>query len=163
MSKTEKEQILVRYGGSRKERELFLKGMMSPDGKAEVLDDAVILDVSYANLAGDICSSIYAEFGAEVIKIEPPEGDPSRKITPCGVNRNGVGVPFIMEARNKRYMTLDLREEASREEFKKLAKRAHLIIETYERCEMDAWDIGCGQLREVNRGLVYLGISWCGK
>jgi len=156
---SEKEQILVRYGGSRKEREIFLKGMMSPDGKPEVLDDALILDVSYANLSGDICSSIYAEFGAEVIKIEPPEGDPSRKITPYGVNRNGTGVPFIMEARNKRYMTLDLRKEADREEFKKLAKKAHVVIEAYAPGQMDAWGIGYRQLSEINPGLVYVAIS----
>jgi CoA:oxalate CoA-transferase len=156
---SEKEQILVRYGGSRKEREIFLKGMMSPDGKPEVLDDAVILDVSYANLSGDICSSIYAEFGAEVIKIEPPEGDPSRKITPYGVNRNGTGVPFIMEARNKRYMTLDLKKEADREEFKKLAKKAHVVVETYAPGQMDAWGIGYRQLSEINPGLVYIAIS----
>ncbi|MCX5996897.1 MAG: CoA transferase [Chloroflexi bacterium] len=159
MSKKEKEQILVRYGGSRKEREIFLKGMMNPDGKDEVIDDAVVLDMSYGNLSGDICSSIYAEFGAEVIKIEPPGGDPSRKITPYGVNRKGVGVPFIMEARNKRYMTLDLREEAGREELKKLAKKAHVIIETYEPGKMDAWGIGYRQLSEINPGLVYIAIS----
>jgi len=156
---SEKEQILVRYGGSRKEREIFLKAMMSPDGKPEVLDDAVILDVSYANLSGDICTSIYAEFGAEVIKIEPPEGDPSRKMTPFGVNRNGTGVPFIMEARNKRYITLDLKKEADREEFKKLVKKAHVVIETYAPGQMDAWGIGYRQLSEINPSLVYIAIS----
>lgn len=160
---SEKEQILVRYGGSRKEREIFLKSMMSPEGKPEVLDDALILDASYANLSGDICSSIYAEFGAEVIKIEPPEGDPSRKITPYGVNRNGTGVPFIMEARNKRYMTLDLRKESDREDFKKLAKRAQVVIETYQPGQMDAWGIGYRQLSELNPGLVYIAISTYGQ
>ncbi|MCX6004953.1 MAG: CoA transferase, partial [Chloroflexi bacterium] len=159
MSKKEKEQILVRYGSSRKEREDFLKGMMSPEGKAEVLDDVLVLDVSYANMSGDIASSIFAEFGAEVIKIEPPEGDPSRKITPNGVNRNGVGIPFIMEARNKRYYTLDLRTEAGRDEFKKLAVRAHIIIETYKPGQMDSWGIGYRQLSATNPGLVYIAIS----
>ena len=160
---SEKEQILVRYGGSRKEREIFLKSMMSPDGKPEVLDDDVILDASYANMSGDICSSIYAEFGAEVIKIEPPEGDPSRKITNYGVNRNGTGVPFIMEARNKRYITLDLRKESDREDFKKLARKAHVVIDTYEPGQMDAWGIGYRQLSELNPGLVYIAISSYGQ
>ncbi len=160
---SEKEQILVRYGGSRKEREIFLKSMMSPDGKPEVLDDDVILDASYANMSGDICSSIYAEFGAEVIKIEPPEGDPSRKITHYGVNRNGTGVPFIMEARNKRYITLDLRKESDREDFKKLARKAHVVIDTYEPGQMDAWGIGYRQLSELNPGLVYIAISSYGQ
>ncbi len=159
MSKKEKEQILVRYGGSRKEREDFLKAMMSPDDKPEVLSDTLILDVSYANMSGDICSGIYAEFGAEVIKIEPPEGDPSRKMTPYGVNRSGVGVPFIMEARNKRYMTLDLKSEAGRADFKKLAAKAGVVIETFDPGQMDSWGIGYRQLSEINPGLVYIAIS----
>jgi len=45
-----------------------------------------------------------------VIKIEPPEGDPARQITPFGANVKGVGIPFMFEARNKRYMTLDLKK-----------------------------------------------------
>ena len=160
---SEKEQILVRYGGSRKEREIFLKSMMSPEGKPEVFDDVMVLDASYANMSGDICSSIFAEFGAEVIKIEPPEGDPSRKITPYGVNRNGTGVPFIMEARGKRYMTLDLRKESDRQEFKKLAGKAQVVIETYQPGQMDAWGIGYRQLSEINPGLVYIAISTYGQ
>ena len=46
MSKIEKEQILVRYGGSRKEREEFLRGMINPEGKPEVLNDVTVLDES---------------------------------------------------------------------------------------------------------------------
>jgi hypothetical protein len=159
MSKIEKEQILVRYGGSRKEREEFLRGMINPEGKPEVLNDVTVLDVSYANLSGDICSSIFAEFGAEVIKIEPPEGDPSRKITPYGVNRNGVGVPFIMEARNKRYFTLDLKTEEGRRDLKSLAAKAQIVIETYAPGTMDSWGVGYRQLAEINPGLVYIAIS----
>jgi len=159
MSEKEKEQILVRYGGSRREREVFLKSMMSPEGKPEVLENVIVLDLSYANLAGDICSSIFSEFGAEVIKIEPPGGDPSRKITPYGVNRNGVGVPFLMEARSKRYCTLDIKTEEGREEIKKLAKKADLIIETYAPGKMDGWGIGYRQLSETNPGLIYIAIS----
>jgi len=156
---SEKEQILVRYGGTRKEREIFLKSMMSPEGKPEVLDDAVILDASYGNLSGDICSSIYAEFGAEVIKIEPPEGDPSRKFTHYGINRNGTGIPFIMEARNKRFITMDLRKEADREDFKKLVKKAHVVIDTFKPGQMDEWGIGYRQLSEINPSIVYIAIS----
>ena len=159
MSNKDKETILVRYGGSRREREEFLKAMMSPGGKPEVLEGIKVLDVSYANLSGDVCSSIFAEFWAEVVKIEPPEGDPSRKITPYGVNRNGTGVPFIMEARNKKYCTLDLRKEADRAEFKKMAAKVDVVVETYAPGKMDAWGIGYRQLSEVNPGLIYIAIS----
>ena len=64
-----------------------------------------------------------------------------------------------MEARNKRYMTLDLRKESDREDFKKLAKQAHVVIETYQPGQMDAWGIGYRQLSEINPSLVYIAIS----
>ncbi len=67
----------------------------------------MVLDASSANFSGIFAASILAEFGAEVIKIEPAEGDPARKMTPYGKNVKGVGIPFMMEGRNKRYMTLD--------------------------------------------------------
>ncbi|HCS76308.1 MAG TPA: carnitine dehydratase, partial [Syntrophaceae bacterium] len=58
--------------------------MMNAEGKAEVLDDILVLDVSSANFAGIIAASFLAEFGAEVVKIEPAQGDPARQITPFG-------------------------------------------------------------------------------
>ncbi|MCJ7515596.1 MAG: CoA transferase, partial [Dehalococcoidia bacterium] len=134
--KKEKEQVLVRYGVARRERQKFLASMMSPEGKPEVLSDIVVLDVSYANFSGIIAASLFAEFGAEVIKIEPSEGDPSRKMTPYGAKVNGVGIPFLMEARNKRYLTLDVRTAAGRKDFKKLAAKADVLIETFPAGQM---------------------------
>ena len=68
---------------------------MNPEGKPEVLDDILVLDASYANFSGIIAASFFAEFGAEVIKIEPPDGDPCRRMTPFGENVKGVGIPFL--------------------------------------------------------------------
>jgi CoA:oxalate CoA-transferase len=154
-----KEQVLVRYGISRREREQFLAAMMSPEGKPEVLSDVVVLDASYANFSGIIAASLFAEFGAEVIKIESPEGDPSRKMTPYGAKVNGVGIPFLMEARNKRYLELDLTTAAGRKDFKKLAAKADILIETCPAGQMDGWGIGYRQLGEVNPGLIYIAIT----
>ncbi len=81
---------------------------MTTEGKAEALDDMMVLDLSYANFSGNITSSFFAEAGAEVIKVEPPEGDPSRVMSPFGTNIKGVGIPFLMESRNKRLITLDI-------------------------------------------------------
>jgi CoA:oxalate CoA-transferase len=155
----EQEQILVRYGISRREREQFLANMMSPEGKPEVLSDVLVLDVSYANFSGIIAASLFAEFGAEVIKIEPPDGDPSRKITPYGAKVNGVGIPFLMEARNKRYLTLDVRTAEGRKYFKKLAAKADIVIETFPAGQMDNWGIGYRQLSQTNPGLIYIVIT----
>jgi crotonobetainyl-CoA:carnitine CoA-transferase CaiB-like acyl-CoA transferase len=153
------EQVLVRYGISRRERQQFLAGMMSPEGKPEVLSDVVVLDASYANFSGIIAASLFAEFGAEVIKIEPPDGDPSRKMTPYGAKVNGVGIPFLMEARNKKYLELDLATAAGRKDFKKLAAKADILIETYPAGQMDTWGIGYRQLSEANPGLIYTAIT----
>jgi len=50
--------------------------------KPEALDDIVVLDLSYGSFAGLYCSSLLAEYGAKVIRVEPPEGDIARKMTP---------------------------------------------------------------------------------
>jgi CoA:oxalate CoA-transferase len=159
MKGKEKEQVLVRYGISRREREQFLASMMSPEGRPEVLSDVVVLDASYANFSGIIAASLFAEFGAEVIKIEPPNGDPARKMTPYGAKVNDVGIPFLMEARNKRYLELDLGTAAGRKEFRKLAAKADIVIETYAAGQMDEWGIGYRQLSEINPGSIYVAIT----
>jgi crotonobetainyl-CoA:carnitine CoA-transferase CaiB-like acyl-CoA transferase len=153
------EQVLVRYGISRREREQFLAGMMSPEGKPEVLSNILVLDTSYANFSGIIAASFFAEFGAEVIKIEPPEGDPARQMTPYGAKVNGVGIPFLMEARNKKYLELDLGTAGGRKDLKKLAAKADVIIETYPADQMDDWGIGYRQLSQDNPGLIYIAIT----
>ncbi|MCK7505679.1 MAG: CoA transferase [Desulfobacterales bacterium] len=88
--------------------------MMTSEGKPEALDDMMVLDLSYANFSGNVTASFLAEAGAEVIKIEPPEGDPSRIMSPYGANVKGVGIPYLMESRNKRQITLDLRNPKAR-------------------------------------------------
>jgi crotonobetainyl-CoA:carnitine CoA-transferase CaiB-like acyl-CoA transferase len=155
----DREQVLVRYGTARRERQKFLADMMSSEGKPEVLDGVVVLDASYANFSGIIAASLFAEFGAEVIKIEPPEGDPSRRMTPYGAKVNGVGIPFLMEARNKRYLTLDVRTEKGRRDLSKLAAKADVLIETFPAGQMDTWGIGYRQLSQTNPGLVYIAIT----
>ncbi len=163
--RTIKEKIYSRYlqkKGAAKQLSAwgeFLSRMMTAGGKPEALDDMLVLDLSYANFSGDIAASFYAEAGAEVIKIEPPEGDPARAVTPYGANVKGVGTPFLMESRNKRHITLDLNRPEDRENLKTLAARADVLIETFAPGEMDSWGIGYRQLKEINPGLVYVAIS----
>ena len=159
--KAPKEEIYTRHASTRpSEMGKSLAEIMNPEGKSEVLDDLLVLDVSCANFAGIISASLFAEFGAEVIKIEPPEGDPARQITPFGANINGVGIPFMFEARNKRYMTLDIQNnENDRKIFSKLANKAAVVIDTFPAGDMDAWGTGFRQLREENPGLVYIAIT----
>ena len=110
--KQEKEQVYARYVASGKTMDHLaswgktLAEVMNPEGKPEVLDEVLVLDASLGNFSGIIAASFLAEFGAEVVKIEPPEGDPMRKVTPYGANLQGVGIPFLVEGRNKKYLTL---------------------------------------------------------
>ena len=157
----EKETIYTRHASSRPSSlAKSLAEMMNPEGKAEVLDDVLVLDVSYANFSGIIAASFFAEFGAEVIKIEPPDGDPARQMTPFGANVQGVGIPFMMEGRNKRYMTLDIQNsDQDRETFRKLALQAAVVIESFPAGDMDSWGIGYRQLSQNNPGLIYIAVT----
>jgi crotonobetainyl-CoA:carnitine CoA-transferase CaiB-like acyl-CoA transferase len=159
-----KEAIYTRHGGKGGDRGKMLAEIMNAEGKPEVLDDILVLDVSSANFAGIVCASLLAEFGAEVIKIEPSGGDPARQITPFGVTVQGVGIPFMFEGRNKRYMTLDVKNSAEdRKTFARLAAKAAVVIESFLPGEMDAWGIGYRQLSAANPGLVYVALSAYGQ
>ncbi len=152
-----REEVYTRHGGKGGDRGKRLAEMMKVEGKPEALDDILVLDVSSANFGGIVAASFFAEFGAEVVKIEPPDGDPARQITPFGVTVQGVGIPFMFEGRNKRYMTLDIRNnEEDRVTFSRLAQKAAVVIESFAPGEMDGWGIGYRQLCLQNPGLIYI-------
>jgi len=124
------------------------------------LDGVVVLDASIANPAAYFASSILAEMGAEVIKIEPPGGDPLREVTPYGeIYIAGSGLPWVVEGRNKEFITLNLEKEEGREIFRHLACKADVVIESFPPGESDRMGIGYRQLRELNPGLIYLAFS----
>jgi len=138
----------------------LLTGMMgSTKNKPEALSGITVIEATRANFAGITAATLLGEYGAEVIKIEPPEGDPARKITPYGVNVDGVGLPFLMESRNKSYITLDLNSDEGRESFKKLADKAGVMIDALRPGELDSFGIGYRHLKRSNPGLVYVAIS----
>lgn len=99
--------------------------------KPEALEDVVVLDLSYGSFAGLYASSLLAEYGAKVIRIEPPEGDIARKMTPFGIKHKDTGLAYIVEGRNKYHITLDITKEKGRKLLKKLVKKADVLIETY--------------------------------
>ena len=82
--------------------------------KPEALDGLLVLDVSWGNVGGLVCSSVFSELGAEVLRIEPPEGDVSRGFTPLGIKHQGVGLGYLSKARNKRHITLNLQSPQGR-------------------------------------------------
>lgn len=138
----------------------LLTGMMGNiAAKDEALSDVKVVEISDANFAGIISASMLGEFGAEVIKVEPPEGDPARKITPYGINKNGVGLPFLMESRNKYLITLDLNTETGKENLRKLAGQVDVLIDATKPGYLDSIGAGYRQLSQNNKGIIYVAIS----
>ncbi len=131
--------------------------------KSEALDDVTVLDLSYGSFAGLFASSLLAEFGAKVIRIEPPEGDIAREMTPFGLKVKDTGLAYIVEGRNKFHITLDITKEEGREILKKLVKKADVLIETYPPGYADELGIGWKDLREVNPQLIYVSIHSYGQ
>jgi crotonobetainyl-CoA:carnitine CoA-transferase CaiB-like acyl-CoA transferase len=126
--------------------------------KPEALDHLTVLDCSYANLAGCFASSILAELGADVIRIEAPGGNPERTFSPWGYMHMETGLGYLNEGRNKFHITLDLQKPEGREIFTKLAKRADVVIETFDPGTMDEWGIGYRQLSAINPRLIYCAL-----
>ena len=110
-------------------------------------------------MPGCYCSSMLAEFGAEVIRIEPPEGDFIRTCTPYGMLHKGEGLNYLTEGRNKSHITLNLREPEGREILKALVAQADILIETFLPGVMDEWGIGYEQLKEINPRLIFASIT----
>lgn len=141
-------------------------------GKPEALQGLRVLDVGIWRLSNSFCSSLLAEAGAEVIKVEPPGGDPLRKLTPFGReeylledNETGekCGLEFIAECRNKYCVTLNLETPEGRELFIELAKQADVVIENYPPGHFDELGIGYRQLSKVNPRLVYCWVGVLGQ
>jgi crotonobetainyl-CoA:carnitine CoA-transferase CaiB-like acyl-CoA transferase len=127
--------------------------------KPEALDDITVLDLSYNSFAGSLCSSLLSEFGAEVIKIEPPQGDFLRTCTPYGVVHKGEGLNYLSEGRNKFHVTLNLEQPEAREMLKGFVRQADVLLETFKPGVMDAWGLGYEQLKEMNPRLIFASIT----
>ena len=109
-------------------------------------------------IAGPFCTRILADLGAEVIKIEPPGGDPVRG---WGAQVNGNSVWFSIHGRNKLSVTLDLKKD--REIALKLAVRADVLVENLRAGQLERLRLGPDVLHEVNPGLVIARISGYGQ
>lgn len=131
--------------------------------KPEALGDLRVLDCSEGNFAALFCSSILAEFGAEVIRAEPPGGDVARLFSPRGFLHRGTGLGYLVEGRNKRHITLNLETPEGRELLTRLARHVDILVESARPGQLDAGGVGYRQLREVNPRLIYLAFSTHGQ
>jgi len=131
--------------------------------KPEALDGLLVLDCAVGHYGGHVFGGFLGELGAEVVKIEPPGGDPARAWGPSDASLRGEGLAYLAEGRNRYYATLDLTSPDGRTILRQLATRADVLIEGYPAGQMDAWGIGFRQLSPLNPRLIYVALSTHGQ
>jgi crotonobetainyl-CoA:carnitine CoA-transferase CaiB-like acyl-CoA transferase len=112
-------------------------------------------------IAGPFCARILAEFGAEVIKIEAPDGgDPLRTWRKL---HQGTSLWWSVQARNKKSVTANLRTEAGQEIVRRLAREADIVIENFRPGALEKWGLGYERLSADNPGLIMVRLSGYGQ
>lgn len=112
-------------------------------------------------IAGPFCSRILAEFGAEVIKIEAPEGgDPLRG---WRLLHRGTSLWWLAQARNKKSVALNLKSPRGQEIVRRLARNADIVVENFRPGTLEAWGLGWERLSAENPGLVMVRLSGYGQ
>ncbi|TAL52181.1 CoA transferase [Pandoraea sp.] len=112
-------------------------------------------------IAGPFASKMLAEFGAEVIKIEPPEGgDPLRK---WRLMHDGTSVWWAAQSRNKKSVTLDLRQPEAQQLVRQMIGEFDVLIENFRPGTLEGWGLGWEALHEINPRLIMLRVSGYGQ
>jgi formyl-CoA transferase len=112
-------------------------------------------------IAGPFCAKTLADFGAEVVKIEPPgEGDPLRRWRRM---RNGTSLWWHVQSRNKKSVTCNLRKPEGQEIVRRLAKTSQIVVENFRPGALEKWNLGWEVLSRENPRLVLVRISGYGQ
>ena len=111
-------------------------------------------------IAGPFAGMLLADFGADVIKVEHPTGDPRRVL---GNKKNGSSLDWKRLARNKRLIVLDLHTEASQQIVRELARTADVVIENFRPGTLEKWNLGYDALDADNPGLQMRALSLGGR
>ena len=132
--------------------------------KSMPLDGLKVLEMGTL-IAGPFCGRLLAEFGANVIKIETPaEGDPLRKwrkLHDAGGERTSLW--WYAQARNKKSVTVNLREKEGQEIVRKLALDADIIVENFRPGTLEKWNLGYDALAGENPKLIMVRLSGYGQ
>ncbi|MCP5159559.1 MAG: CoA transferase [Gammaproteobacteria bacterium] len=114
-------------------------------------------------LAGPYAASILGEFGAEVFKVEHPiASDPMRRFG-TATKRHDATLAWLSEARNKKSVTIDLRQKEGVQLFLRLIEKSDVLIENFRPGTMEEWGLGWQELSAANPGLIYLRVSGYGQ
>ncbi|MDR3453089.1 MAG: CaiB/BaiF CoA-transferase family protein [Rhodoferax sp.] len=112
-------------------------------------------------IAGPFAAKTLADFGADVIKVEPPgAGDPLRK---WRLLKDGTSVWWQVQSRNKRSVALDLKDTAAQEIVRKLASESDVLIENFRPGALEGWGLGPDVLLAANPRLIVLRVSGYGQ
>jgi alpha-methylacyl-CoA racemase len=127
---------------------------------AECLAGTRVLDLTQY-IPGPFATQWLADLGAEVVKIEPPAGDPMRTMGP--VEADGTTVFYKLANRNKSVVTLDLKSEDGKRLFAKLLAAADILVEAYRPGVLDRLGFGPAELDRLNPKLIHCSISGYGQ
>jgi crotonobetainyl-CoA:carnitine CoA-transferase CaiB-like acyl-CoA transferase len=119
-----------------------------------------VLDLSQY-LPGPFAAQILADLGADVVKVEPPAGDPLRRLG--GVDSDGLSPAYKLVNAGKTVVRLDLKAESGRSAFEDLIRRADVLVESYRPGTLDKLGLGRARLTELNPTLVHVAISGWGQ
>jgi CoA:oxalate CoA-transferase len=111
-------------------------------------------------IAGPLAGTLLADMGADVIKVEPPNGDMGRATPPI---RNGESVSFVALNRNKRSLVLDLKRPEAIEVLRKLSGKSDVFLEAYRPGALDKLGLGSEQVKAINPRIVYTSVSGFGQ
>jgi len=135
--------------------------MTDPTFKNGPLSDLRVLELGTL-LAGPFCGQLLGDMGADVIKIEPPgQGDPMRVWGRQQEGEPSLWWPVI--ARNKRAITLDLRQADGQELLKSLVAKADFLLENFRPGTLEKWGLGWEELSAINPRLIMIRVSGFGQ
>src|SRR4051812_43525753 len=124
------------------------------------LDDIKVLDLSQG-LAGPLCAKILGDFGAEVLKVEPPQGDAARSVPPYSGNdaHPEKSLLFLLANLNKRGVKLNLETAAGQNLLRELARKTDVIVESFPPGYLASLGLDYESLSRENPGLVVISIT----
>jgi crotonobetainyl-CoA:carnitine CoA-transferase CaiB-like acyl-CoA transferase len=115
-------------------------------------------------ITGPFAGQVLADFGAEVIKVEPPgSGDPFRRGGGGDGARRAYSASYVANNRSKRSLTLDLKSEAAADIFKRLVARSDVLVQNYRPGVAERLGVDYERVREINSRIIYCSISGFGQ
>lgn len=112
-------------------------------------------------MSGPSCGLMLADMGADVIKVEKPDGDDSRRFLPPDINDESAA--YMMMNRNKRGIVIDLKQDEGKAALLRLISGADVVIENFRKGTLEGLGLGYEELRKRNPGLIYCEISGFGR